>query len=107
MGLWSSRTVGTRLAAFYAAGAAGPLTSESQDQNYAAIIAGPNDCDQPAATGRRIHAAGRKRGSVESFGSWVAVAAAVDDRRPVSGASSYRAAAAVASISFRVAAIQT
>jgi hypothetical protein len=30
MGLWSSRTVGTRLAAFYAAGAAGPLTSESQ-----------------------------------------------------------------------------
>jgi hypothetical protein len=30
MGLWSSRTVGTRLAAFYAAGTVGPLTSESQ-----------------------------------------------------------------------------
>jgi len=32
MGLCSSRAVGTRLAAFYAAGAAGPLTSELQRQ---------------------------------------------------------------------------
>jgi hypothetical protein len=32
-----------------------------------------NDCDQPAATGTRIHAAGRKRGSVASFCSWAAV----------------------------------
>ena len=33
-----------------------------------------------------------------SDGSWVAVSAPLDDRRPVGGASSYRAAAAVASI---------
>jgi hypothetical protein len=74
--------------------------AKAAEQNYAAIIAGPNDCDQPAATGRRIHAAGRKRGAVASFGSWAAVGAPLDDRRPVGGASSYRAAAAVASIFF-------
>jgi hypothetical protein len=61
-----------------------------------------NDCDQPAATGTGIHAAGRKRGAVASFCSWAAVVAPRDDRRPVGGASSYRAAAAVASIFFRV-----
>jgi hypothetical protein len=60
-----------------------------------------NDCDQPAATGTGIHAAGRKRGSVASFGSWAAVVAALDDRRPVGGGASYRAAAAGASIFFR------
>jgi hypothetical protein len=32
-----------------------------------------NGYDQPAATGIRIHAAGRKRGSVASFCSWAAV----------------------------------
>ena len=56
-----------------------------------------NDLDQPAATGKRIHTVGPKRGSVASDCSWAAVVAPLDDRRPVGGGSSYRATAAVAS----------